>query len=60
MDTKQLWKTCLAEIETGGGVNNELCLELAFREREPTDRSVVAALRESVAYWAAHTKTGFN
>lgn len=50
----------LAEIETGGGVNNELCLELAFREREPTDRSVVAALRESVAYWAAHTKTGFN
>jgi D-erythrulose 1-phosphate 3-epimerase len=50
----------LAEIETGGGANNELCLELAFREREPTDRSVVAALRESVAYWAAHTKTGFN
>jgi D-erythrulose 1-phosphate 3-epimerase len=50
----------LAEIETGGGANNELCLELAFREREPTDRSVVAALRESVAYWAPHTKTGFN
>ncbi len=50
----------LAEIETGGGASNELCLELAFREREPTDRSVVAALRESVAYWAPHTKTGFN
>ncbi len=50
----------LAGIEAGGGANNELCLELAFREREPTDRSVVAALRESVAYWAPHTKTGFN
>ena len=29
-------------------------------EREPTDRSVVAAIRESVAYWAPHTKIGFN
>jgi sugar phosphate isomerase/epimerase len=50
----------IAAIEAGGGRDNELCLELAFREREPTDRSVVAALRESVAYWAPYTKTGFN
>ena len=35
-------------------------LELAFREREPVDRSVVAAIRESVAYWAPYTKTGYN
>ena len=50
----------LAAIKAGGGVNNDLCLELAFREREPADRSVVAALKESVAFWAPHTKTGFN
>jgi hypothetical protein len=50
----------LAAIKAGGGIDNELCLELAFREREPTDRNVVAALKESVAYWAPYTKTGFN
>ena len=50
----------IAAVEAGGGRDNELCLELAFREREPADRSVVAALRESVAYWAPYTKTGFN
>jgi D-erythrulose 1-phosphate 3-epimerase len=50
----------LAAIRDGGGTNNELCLELAFREREPTDRNVVAALKESVAFWAPFTKTGFN
>jgi D-erythrulose 1-phosphate 3-epimerase len=49
----------LAAIREGGGTSNELCLELAFREREPTDRSVVAALKESVAYWAPHAKTCF-
>lgn len=52
--------TLLAAIRDGGGRDNELCLELAFREREPTDRSVVAAVRESVAYWAPHLRTGFN
>lgn len=50
----------LAAVKAGGGTDNELCLELAFREREPTDRNVVAALRESVAYWAPHTNTGYN
>jgi sugar phosphate isomerase/epimerase len=50
----------IAAVKAGGGENNELCLELAFREREPTDRSVVAAIRESVAYWAPYTKTGYN
>ncbi len=50
----------LAAVRAGGGSDNELCLELAFREREPTDRGVVAALRESVAYWAPYTKTGYN
>ena len=50
----------LAAVKSGGGTDNELCLELAFREREPTDRSVVAALKESVAYWAPYANTGFN
>ncbi len=50
----------IAAVKAGGGTDNELCLELAFREREPADRSVVAALRESVAYWAPFTKTGYN
>ena len=34
--------------------------ELAFREREPTDRNVVSALKESVDYWAPYARTGFN
>lgn len=50
----------ISAVKAGGGTDNELCLELAFREREPTDRSVVKAIRESVAYWALHTKTGYN
>ena len=50
----------LAAVREGGGISNELCLELAFREREPADRSVIAALRESVAYWEPYTSTGFN
>jgi D-erythrulose 1-phosphate 3-epimerase len=48
----------LDAVREGGGINNELCLELAFREREPTDRSVVTALRESVAYWSPYAATG--
>jgi hypothetical protein len=50
----------LTAIIEGGGIENELCLELAFREREPNDRSVVSALKESVAYWAPYTRTGYN
>lgn len=48
----------IAAIEAGGGRDNELCLELAFREREPTDRAVISAMRESVAFWAPHVDTG--
>lgn len=50
----------LAAVRDGGGADNELCLELAFREREPADRSVIPALRESVAYWAPYARTGYN
>lgn len=50
----------IAAVREGGGSGNELCLELAFREREPSDRGVVSALRESVEYWAPYAKTGYN
>lgn len=48
----------IAAVEAGGGTDNELCLELAFREREPSDRNVVAAMRESVAYWTPFADGG--
>ena len=60
VDGKITPEKLLAAVRAGGGVENDLCLELAFREREPTDRNVVSALKESVAYWAPYTKTGFN
>ena len=44
----------LAAVRDGGGTDNELCLELAWREREPADRAVVSEMRESVAFWSAH------
>jgi sugar phosphate isomerase/epimerase len=50
--------TLLPAIRRGGGSDNEICLELSFREREPTDSGVVAALAESVAYWANDVDTG--
>ena len=44
----------LAAVREGGGTDNELCLELAWREREPSDRAVVSEMRESVAFWSVH------
>jgi len=48
----------LETIRRGGGTNNEICLELSFREREPTDRLVVDMIRESVDFWEPHVETG--
>lgn len=48
----------LAAFEEGGAVNNEICLELSFKEREPDDRNVIAEIAESIAFWAAHIDTG--
>lgn len=47
-------------VKEAGGTDNEICMELSFREREPTDSHVVDSLRESVAYWEPHIDTGFN
>lgn len=48
----------LAAVRRGGGTDNEICLELSFREREPTDHLVVEMIRESVDYWAPHVDAG--
>jgi len=48
----------LAAVQEGGGGDNEICLELSFREREPNDREVIPHIAESVAFWAPHVDTG--
>lgn len=48
----------LAALAEGGARDNEICLELSFKEREPNDREVVAQIVESVAFWAPHIDTG--
>ena len=48
----------LAALAEGGAVDNEICLELSWKEREPDDRRVVAELAESVAFWAPHIDSG--
>ncbi len=48
----------LAALAEGGAVDNEICLELNFKEREPDDRQVIARIAESIAFWAPHIDTG--
>jgi D-erythrulose 1-phosphate 3-epimerase len=50
----------LDTVRRGGGTDNEICLELSFREREPTDHLVVDMIRESVEFWEPYIDTGFN
>jgi len=45
-------------IEAAGSTDNELCMEFAFREREPADRNVIPMIRESVAFWAPYVDIG--
>lgn len=48
----------LAALAQGGARDNEICLELSFKEREPNDRQVIPQIAESIAYWAPHIDTG--
>lgn len=48
----------LAAFARGGAQDNEICLELSFKEREPNDRQVIPQIAESVAFWAPHIDTG--
>ncbi len=51
-------KPLLEAFATGGATDNEICLELSFKEREPNDREVIPQIAESVAFWAPHIETG--
>jgi hypothetical protein len=48
----------LAAFREGGARDNEICLELSFKERDPNDRQVIDQIAESVAFWAPHIDTG--
>ncbi|MFZ7091988.1 sugar phosphate isomerase/epimerase family protein [Primorskyibacter sp. 2E233] len=48
----------LRALAEGGAKDNEICLELSFKEREPNDRQVIAQIAESVAFWAPHIDSG--
>lgn len=48
----------LEALACGGAKDNEICLELSFKEREPNDRQVVQQIAESIAFWAPHIDTG--
>ena len=57
----RIWpEKLIATVREGGGGDNELCMEFAFREREPADRDVVRAIRESVAFWKPHADVGLR
>ena len=47
-------------IREGGGGDNELCMELTFREREPADRNVIRMIRESVEFWRPYADAGLR
>lgn len=51
-------KPLLAALAEGGATDNEICLELSFKEREPDDRNVVPHIAESIAFWAPHIDGG--
>ncbi len=48
----------LQAFADGGAVDNEICLELSFKEREPNDREVIPAIAESVRFWEPYIDTG--
>lgn len=51
-------KPLLAALVDGGAVDNEICLELSFKEREPDDRQVIPQIRESVDFWVPYIDSG--
>lgn len=51
-------KPLLEAFAQGEAVNNEICLELSFKEREPNDRQVITKIAQSVEFWAPHIDTG--
>lgn len=50
----------LQAFAEGGATDNEICLELSFKEREPNDRQVIPQIAESVAFWAPYIDSGVS
>lgn len=48
----------LDALQRGGAKDNEICLELSFKEREPSDRLVIQHIAESIAFWQPWIDTG--
>jgi D-erythrulose 1-phosphate 3-epimerase len=48
----------LKAFAAGGARDNEICLELSFKERDPNDRQVISQIAESIAFWAPHIDSG--
>ena len=48
----------LKAFAAGGATDNEICLELSFKERDPNDREVISQIAESIAFWAPHINSG--
>ena len=44
----------LQAFKKGGAKDNEICLELSFKEREPNDRQVIEQIADSVDFWHPH------
>ena len=57
-DGRILPQKLIDTVRAGGGTDNEICLELSFREREPVDHQVIAMIRESVDFWAPYIDSG--
>lgn len=53
-------KALLEALTLGGAKDNEICLELSFKEREPSDRNVIGDIAESVAFWREYIPTGIE
>ena len=51
-------KPLLNAFQEGGATQNEICLELSFKEREPTDSAVISQIAQSVAFWSHDLETG--
>lgn len=51
-------ESLLKALQQGGATDNEICLELSFKEREPDDRRVIPDIAESIAFWAPYIDSG--
>lgn len=53
-------KLLLEKLYKGSAKDNQICLELSFKERDPMDYQVIDQIAESVAFWAPHIDSGIQ